>query len=257
MTGRTVRAFVWRRSDFRETSRLVTLFTREAGRVHALAKGAHRPTSTFLGRLDFLNLVDATLAGSGAGLLLLSRVRLVHEPRGLREPARFFAANHLAELCDQASAGDRPDPDLFDLLAGGVTLLERCPTAALPAIVLGLELRWLGILGLLPPLLHCSQCGAPAASRRPLHAGRPGEGLLCRHHAAEHREPVALPVLERLNALATQPARAWDSLPVGPELAKGSALVERWVAAALEHRPRFRGAALGRAEAFAPADRAV
>src|SRR5882672_7879250 len=93
-------ALLWKRVDFRESSRVVSLVTREHGRVMALAKGAHRPDSPFLGRLDFLNEVYATLSPDRGGLRLLLRVELVHERRALRSPARFLAASHVCDLAD-------------------------------------------------------------------------------------------------------------------------------------------------------------
>ena len=54
-------ALVLRTTDFRETSRVVILWTREFGKVHALAKGGRRLRSQFEFALDLLNLCDIVL----------------------------------------------------------------------------------------------------------------------------------------------------------------------------------------------------
>jgi DNA repair protein RecO (recombination protein O) len=246
-----VRVLVWRRADFRETSRLVTLVSREQGRFTALAKGAHRPGSAQLGRLDFLNLCDVTLAGKG--IPLLGRTRLVHEPRALREPHRFLAAMHIAELFDRALLADRADPELFDVLLGAVTMLERSPTPALPTVVLGLELRLLRALGLVADLGSCVVCGADA----PRHPLGSGAGLACGlHREADGPATLSPAAAGWLRTLTDQPARTWTSLRVERGLGEALLCAGRWVEAALEQRPRHRRAALerlGRADAARPA----
>lgn len=233
-----VRAIVLKRSDFRESSRIVTCLTREHGRVVGLAKGAHRPDSPFLGRLDFLNEVIATFTADRGGLRLLERAELVRERRALREPARYLAACHLAQLCDFALPDARPEPEVFDLLAGGLSLLERCPEPAIGRIVLGLELRLLAQLGALPDLHRCTACGVDLGE----HAFRAPDtpGLVCRTHAGVPRQAVAARVLELLRALHAATGRQWpEVLPaVPPRLA--APLPAAWLAAATEQRPRLR-----------------
>lgn len=233
-----VRAIVLKRSDFRESSRIVTCLTREHGRIVGLAKGAHRPDSPFLGRLDFLNEVLATWSADRGGLRLLERVELVRERRALREPVRYLAASHLAQLCDFALPDASPEPEVFDLLAGGLNLLERCPAAAIGRVVLGLELRLLSRLGALPDLHRCAVCGEALGD----HVFRAPDtpGLVCRTHAGVPRQNVGTQVLALLRALDAAAGRAWpDVLPtVAPRLA--APLPAAWLAAATEQRPRLR-----------------
>ncbi len=236
----TLRAFVWRRHDFRESSRVVALVTRDEGRIHVLAKGAHRPGSQFLGRLDFLNLVDATCSAGGDRLRLLSRVTLVHEPRALRTPARFAAAAHVAELVDHLFHDGRPDPSAFDLLAGALTLVERCPKRALPRVVAGFELRFLALLGVLPAFDRCSACGRTS---RELFAESRSLALHCATHA-QHRAPLRPSALHWLATTDVAPGRTWPTLADVDGADAALALLGEWVATTLERRPRLRALAL-------------
>lgn len=234
----TVTAVVLRRSDFKETSRIVTCLSREHGRITGLAKGAHRPDSPFLGCIDFLNEVEATFSADRGGLRLLTRAVLRHERRALREPRRFVASSHLAQLCDWAMPEMRPEPELHDLLVGGLNLLERCPEAVIPQVVLGIELRYLHQLGALPDLDHCSDggCDLEGGAFR----GHDGPGLLCRRHAATPRHAVATEVLDALRLLCRTPGRGWPGLQLPAEAARCAPLPALWLHAATEQRPRLR-----------------
>lgn len=234
----TTLAVVLRRSDFRESSRIVTCLTRDQGRVTALAKGAHRPDSPFLGRIDFLNELQATFGPDRGGLRLFVRAELVRERRALRQRRRFLAASHLAQLCEFALPDSRPEPAVYDLLTGGLALLERCPDAALGHVVLGLELRHLELLGALPDLHRCATCSAPLAVGAFRNHG--DAGLVCRQHAELPRVAVGQEVLSLLRALQATPGRQWPQLV--PEVAARIAapLPARWLAAATEQRSRLR-----------------
>ncbi|MBL8754996.1 MAG: DNA repair protein RecO [Planctomycetes bacterium] len=231
-------AVVLKRTDFRESSRIVTCLTREHGRITGLAKGAHRPDSPFLGRLDFLAEIDATFSPDRGGLRLLERATLRLERRGLREPVRFLAASHLAFLCDCAMPDARPEPAVFDLLVGGLALLERCPPERLGHVVLGLELRLLAQLGALPDLDHCAECGTRLGHDSWRHADAPG--LVCRAHARPPRQAVTAQAMELLRALHGSSGRQWPVLAVDVPAELAAPLPAAWLAAATEQRPRLR-----------------
>ncbi len=239
-TGREdrIRALVWKRSDFRETSRLITFITAEHGKLTTLAKGGHRPGSQCLGRIDFLNLVDLKI--SSGNLPILHRVRLIHEHRRLRDPIRYRAASYLTEIFDPAILFGRSDPGLFELLAGGLLMLERCPYAAIPCVLAGLELRFLFELGLRPPLLACHRCGA-SSERGPLFPARIHPGLCCRTHAPRGARAVPADALRWLDRISHTPGKQWSGLPPAP--AAVAPLLGRGVAAAVEKQPMWRAAA--------------
>lgn len=230
------RAFLWKRYDFRESSRVVALLLRDHGVVHALAKGAHRPDSPLLGRLDFLNELEVRLSADTEGLRILLRADLVRERRGLRSGPRFLCSSYLVELCDFGLPAGQVDPELFDLVDGGLALLERCPPAALANVVLGLELRLLAHLGALPDLERCGTCGtalAPAAFR-----GEVAGALSCRSHAGAPRRGVGQAALAFLRRLHDEPGRRWPEL--GPAPAAATELPAVWLNRALERRSRLR-----------------
>src|SRR5258707_12080117 len=70
-------ALVVRGSDWSETSRITTLFTREFGKVRALAKGGRRLKSSFEIAFDLLTVCEIVFihkAHGGLGLLTGSRL---------------------------------------------------------------------------------------------------------------------------------------------------------------------------------------
>src|SRR5580698_4187353 len=109
-------ALVLRVVEFSETSSVVTLFTREMGKIHALAKGARRPKGPFESALDLLGLCRIVFLRKSPGVLdLLTEAKLQRRfrPRD-RDLSSLYAGYYVAEILTELTDDYDPSPELFD-----------------------------------------------------------------------------------------------------------------------------------------------
>src|SRR5947199_7720044 len=116
MPTEKARALVIRTADWSETSRIATLWTREFGKVRALAKGGRRLKSNFESALDLLNVCGIVLLRKSSGSLdLLTEAQVVRRfPRLRTDLGALYGAYYLAELLGDWTEEDDPHPGLFD-----------------------------------------------------------------------------------------------------------------------------------------------
>ena len=110
-------ALVLRTTDWSETSRIATLWTRELGKVRALAKGGRRLRSSFENALDLLTLCSIVLLRkSSGGLDLLTEAQVIQRFPGLtlHLPA-LYGAYYVAELLEAGTEENDPAVQVPDL----------------------------------------------------------------------------------------------------------------------------------------------
>ena len=136
MSSEKASAIVLRVVEFSETSSVVTLFTREFGKVRGLAKGARRPKGPFESALDLLALCRIVfLRKSSDALDLLTEAKLERRFRPLPgKLAALYAGYYVAELLNELTDDYDPHPDLFD--AADCTLAALGSDPAVGGLVL-------------------------------------------------------------------------------------------------------------------------
>ncbi|HEY6002097.1 MAG TPA: DNA repair protein RecO, partial [Anaeromyxobacter sp.] len=154
-------AIVLRTVNTGEADRVVTLLTRERGKVAAFARGARASRRRFGGSLEPFTLVSAEVRERPASDLLgLESVTPLEAFGGIRgDLARIACAGYAAELSRELLRDHEPHEDLFDLLAAYLAALDRAP--ARPAALRAFELGALRAAGLAPRLDACARCGRP------------------------------------------------------------------------------------------------
>jgi DNA repair protein RecO (recombination protein O) len=133
-----------------ETSLIVHWLTSDFGRIATLAKGARRPKSLFLGKLDLFYFGDFSFSRSRrSDLHILREVGLRELHAALREDlAGLRQATYAAALVEQATETETPLPAIYDLMLG--LLKHLCQASAAPQTIFAFELKLLRELGLEP-----------------------------------------------------------------------------------------------------------
>ncbi|MGO8688949.1 MAG: DNA repair protein RecO [Thermoguttaceae bacterium] len=211
-------AIVLRTVEFSETSLVVTLFTREFGKLGALAKGARRPKNPFESALDLLAICRIVFLHKASDALdlvteakLLRRFRLVG-----RDLFGLYAGYYVAELLGELTDEDDPHPELFDL--ADETLEALAAGDAVPRRIVRFELGALRLLGHLPALQTCAECGTPVASTGRVAFGQAEGGVLCPKCRAGKRQVIAISagVLRTMAQLADLQSQSWRRLEIDP-----------------------------------------
>jgi DNA repair protein RecO (recombination protein O) len=183
-------ALVLRTYKVGETSKVVVLFTRERGKLRAMAKGARAARSRYGSALEPLTEVRAELYGrQGAELYRLGRCEVLWSAfrAGERGLENALALSYFAEMLD-AFAPEGEAEDAVYRLAGAVIRAAEGDTGI---VVLSryLEAWLLRLHGLYPPLDRCASCGGGLPPGE-LRYDRLARGFVCRGC-----EPATGPVL--------------------------------------------------------------
>ena len=173
-------AICLRTSDYSETSQVVLFFTREAGAVRMLAKGAKRSKSTTGGAIDLLaegELVFIAPREGSLGTLTEFAESSVH--LGLRRCAVCLnAALYMVELVGALMGEGDPHPEAFDLLHNALSRLDQ-PDAPALAVLAYFQWRLLRHAGLLGRFEQCVACGAKISGEWEAYFSSQLGGLLC------------------------------------------------------------------------------
>ncbi len=142
---------------YRGTRRLAVFFSRERGKVEAVARGVGKPGSKLASLVEPLTLSKLSLA-KGRELDHLTEGEVVNPFYGLRSDMRRFGyASYIAELTARATEPGLPMPRLFDALQASLEALEDEATPEI--ITWGFALQLLEQLGVGPVLEQCANCG--------------------------------------------------------------------------------------------------
>jgi DNA repair protein RecO (recombination protein O) len=232
---------VLRRVNLGEADRIVTLLTREYGRLSAVAKGARKPKSRFAGRLELFTHLRALLA-QGRTLDVVSQVEVIDPFAAVRtDLTRMSAASFVAEITDRALPERDPQPAVFNALR-----------QALRVIASG-DAEWgrdwyaaqlLALSGYGPVTDRCVICGRPvrAGGAFSLALG----GSLC--PADRNRDPEAASssavALAAIGFLREMPVAALGRVTLTPQQrAEVGDLLRRYLEYRLEVRLKSAGVA--------------
>ncbi len=218
-----------------EADRIITVLTRDRGRVRAVAKGVRRTSSSFGSRLEPLGHIDVQFH-TGRSLEIVTQVETIDSfgARLCDDYGRWTAGQAMLEASEKLTPVEgEPARQQFLLLVGGLRSLaagEHAHGLVLDAFLL----RSLAIGGWAPSFDICVSCGEPGPHRS-FHVA--AGGSLCRACRLPGSAAPASATLALMSALLTGD---WLVADVSAERARreASGLVAAYVQWHLENRLR-------------------
>ncbi len=237
--SKTARAevVVLRATNYGEHDKILVLYARDLGKVHAIAKGVRRTTSKMGGHLDLCAHASVLLV-LGRTLDLVTQGKALHTFSYLRDDLAAFArACYVVELVDRFTEDADPNPELFRRL---VRVLEHINGRETPRQALTLFLlQLLTLSGYQPQLHHCVSCQttiAPGANAFDAALG----GVLCPLCAQAQRtaRPIGTPALKILRNLQ-RGGEDMLAMPMTPDaLDEAENTLDLYIQQLLERSPR-------------------
>ncbi|MCL2622657.1 MAG: DNA repair protein RecO [Planctomycetaceae bacterium] len=153
-------ALVVKTVDFSESSLVLTLFSRDFGKIRTIAKGGRRIKGPFESALDLMAHILVTyIAKRGDVLDLLAESKLVRRFRPTQENyGGMYAGYYLIELLNEMTIEQEPMPELFD--AAVETLSQLMTGKSILPSIMRFEWQLLELTGHFPSLDFCVQCDA-------------------------------------------------------------------------------------------------
>lgn len=187
-------AVVLRSRVYGEADRIITLFTREAGKVSAIARGVRKPTSRLRGAVQLFSHTRLVLY-TGKSLDTVSQGDAEEDFSYLeKDLERFITASYCAELVDRLTAENQPYAGVFFLLLSALRSLEQGDPELLARVF---ELKLLSLLGYRPRLTGCVQGNHPVqlpggGAPKQIWFSIPRGGVLCSACATSCQDKIPL-----------------------------------------------------------------
>jgi DNA repair protein RecO (recombination protein O) len=154
----STQGLVIRQYPLGEADRILTLLTRDMGKIRVVAKGLRRPKSKLSGQMELLSHVSLT-ASVGRDLDVVTEAQTVNSHPNLTEHLdKLSHGIYLCELLDRFTVEHEPNYEAYKLAIDTLSCLESATDSWL--VIRHFEMRLLDESGFLPELTQCVECGS-------------------------------------------------------------------------------------------------
>lgn len=232
----TTKALVLRSVDYKESDKILTVLTREMGKVTVSARGCRKKGSPLAAGCQLLCWSEMVLY-EYQGRWSVKEVSTERQFRGVRDDLDKLAlACYFAEVTELLAVEDMPSPELLSLILNSLHALDQMDKP-LPLVKAAFELKAMCLAGYEPLLDGCAVCGTEPPEDPRFHLK---EGVL---HCARCRGGVGDGISMPLNGQALSamrhiaygdPKRLFSFRAEGEGLAQLADLTEAYLHTQLE-----------------------
>jgi DNA repair protein RecO (recombination protein O) len=198
-------AIVLKSLKFGDTSKIVTLYTKDYGKIKVIAKGIRKPKSRLAGTLEtFFHIQIVFYKKLTTEIYLLSQAEIIKPFQKLtKDLSRYAFASGALELLDKLITGEEPNPKLFELTLDTLSFMESCPQKSLEKSFWFYVLNLADILGYKPKFDRCISCNKVIPDKFILFSPEKG-GIVCQKCARQDQAYLRLSKDSAKSALKLQ-----------------------------------------------------
>lgn len=229
----TIQAIVLRVTDYNDRDALLTVLSRNHGKLTIKARGLRRKNSPLIAPCQLLSYGEFTLF-EYKGQYTVNEAHSIELFQGLRRDlGKLSLGTYFAQAAEVLSQEDMPNPELLSLLLNCLYALHKLekPENMVKAVF---ELRAASIAGYTPDLFGCHSCGDHAAVYFDISGGT----MLCekcRSATDGIRMPVAPAVLQAMRYIIYCAGKKLFSFEVSAEsLQQLSSITEAYLTTQME-----------------------
>lgn len=230
----TIQGIVLRVTDYNDRDALLTLLTRDSGKLTVKARGLRKKNSPLIAPCQLLAYGEFTLFEYRGQYT-------IHEAQSIelfmplrRDLTKLSLGTYFAQIAEVLSQEDSPSTELMSLLLNCLYALTKLklPEAQIKAVF---ELRAACLSGYTPDLFGCHICGCQNPERFDLSAGQLECGSCRSRESGGIRMPVTAAVLEAMRYICLCDPKRLFSFQIGEQsLYQLSALTEAYLCTQLE-----------------------
>ena len=197
---------------YRDTSKIVTFYTQELGKVAAIVKGARQSKNKYGSALEPMSYVSLVLyQKDGREIQTVSSCDRLKPLRHLTEDLEKMAIGlYIVEIMNHIAHEQEKNISLFTLLVDSLNALDNA-TKNVKNLFYNFELKLAGILGVNPTFDSCVRCGETVVQKDDAHIIEfhlDKGGPLCQNHRqmSGHKQRLpgkVLSILERISSSAS------------------------------------------------------
>ncbi len=198
-------AIVLKGLKFGDTSKIVTLYTKDYGKIKVIAKGIRKPKSRLAGTLEtFFHIHIVFYKKTTTEIYLLSQSEIIQPFQKItKDLNRYAFASGALELLDKLITGEEPNPEIFELTLNTLSFMENCPSKSLEKSFLFFAIRLADILGYKPKFDRCISCNKTTPDKLILFSPEKG-GIVCSRCARQDQAYLRLSKRSAGSALKLQ-----------------------------------------------------
>ncbi len=183
------KGIIIKRDPSGEADCVITVFTKEHGKLRLAGRGMRRITSKLASELDLFNYTDFLITSGRSFDVITGALTIQRFPFLKQDLKRLQIAEYLTGLLDCLSAEGHQDKEIFSLLKRIFVFLDKEKRAFDPWLILrNFEWELLTKSGFKPKLYECSSCHKKLKPERNYLSSK-GQGIIC--SSCQKRDPYA------------------------------------------------------------------